>query len=167
LTMTKRFLRQDYTVHKRLKRKWRKPKGRQSKLRVRKGGSGKKVSIGYGKKKKEQPVIVKDLKALENIKGDIIISSGLGSRKVIMISKKAKEAGIKILNMKKVKKALKKEKLLELKKEAGKKKEEKKKEEKKKEEKKTSENKKVEAEKKETEKKEAVPKKDVSAVSEK
>ena len=151
-----KFLRQDYTVHKRLKRKWRKPKGRQSKLRVRKAGSGRKVSIGYGKKKTDKPIVVKELKALEGIKNDIIISSGMGSRKVLLISKKAKEAGIKILNMKKVKKAMKREKLLEKKRaEKASKKEKKAKYEKK------ADDKKAEAEKKETEKKEEKPKEEV------
>ena len=54
-----KFKRQDYFKHKRLKIKWKRPKGRQSKLRVKKSGSGMKVSIGYGSPKKEKPVLIK------------------------------------------------------------------------------------------------------------
>jgi large subunit ribosomal protein L32e len=141
-----KFLRQDYRNYKRLKRKWRKPKGMHSKLRVGKRGSGTLVKIGYKKRKAEAPVLVKDLKSLDDMKGKaIIISSQLGSKKTIAIAEKANKAGIKILNMKKVKKAKRKEKLLETKKlEKKPSKEEKKHEEKKESEEKSGKEKKEE-----------------------
>ena len=91
------FIRQDAHKKKRLVKKWRRPKGLHSKLRVRKGGSGKKVSIGYGKMERARPVLINDLNSLDDFKGNaIIISSQVGSKKTIAIANKAKKAGIKI-----------------------------------------------------------------------
>ena len=100
-----RFKRQDYFKLKRLGKKWRKPKGMQSKMRKGKCGSGPIVRIGYGTKGKSYPVI-SNINELEANKGSsVLISSGIGSLKTQMIAKKAKELGVVILNMKKVKKA--------------------------------------------------------------
>ncbi len=110
--MSKRFKSQDYFRYPRLGKKWRRPKGRQSKLRKKKGGSGLNVAIGYGTKRTEKNKIngmdftlVRSLKDLENAKGAIIISGTLGARKTNTVAAKARELGLKIINMKKVRKS--------------------------------------------------------------
>ena len=116
-----KFLRQDYYKYRRLGMKWRKPKGSESKLRKSKRGSGTLVKIGFGSPNKGrinnlQPVIVSNpgqLDAVDKNKQIIIISSGLGSRKSIALSDKAKSLGIMIFNKKKIKKAEKMMKAIE------------------------------------------------------
>ncbi|MCX6815696.1 MAG: hypothetical protein NT120_02500 [Candidatus Aenigmarchaeota archaeon] len=137
--MSKNFKRQDYFRYKRLGKKWRKPVGLQSKLRIRKGGSGRLVSIGFGTKKTDKNKIaganvawvhnVKDLENVDNATA-VFIASGVGSKSVLKITEKAKEMNIRIMNMKKVKRAKNLLKSLEKKKKEGKKKEEKKEEKK-------------------------------------
>ena len=105
--MSKKFKSQDYFRYKRLGAKWKKPKGRQSKLRKRKAGSGPFVRIGYKMPAKPAPVMVKSMKDMTGKDATVIISSSLGSRKTVLLWEKAKELGIRIANMKKVKKALK------------------------------------------------------------
>ena len=124
--MSKRFKRQDYFRYKKFGTKWRKPKGRQSKLRKEKKGSGLKPKIGYkkkerfvvrvhinGKDKFFKPILIKtpdELIKINNEKEAALIASSVGSKKVTIIKEKAKQLGITILNMKKVKKAVKKSK---------------------------------------------------------
>ncbi len=99
------FLRQDYHTYKRLKPKWRRPKGHQSKLRVSKGGSGVRVRIGFKKQGVSFPV-VNNISELDKYKNQrILLASQLGSKKAAAIAKKAEELGIKILNKRKLKKA--------------------------------------------------------------
>jgi len=89
------------------KQKWRKPKGRDNKLREKRKGHHAIVSIGYRKKKqlknlikKEQLISVNNLKELENIQKDrLIILGKMGKKKKIEVVKKAKEKGIKIYKM--------------------------------------------------------------------
>ncbi|MFH0832668.1 MAG: eL32 family ribosomal protein [Candidatus Aenigmatarchaeota archaeon] len=106
----RRFIRQDYSTLKRLKRKWRRPKGRHSKLRVGKCGSGITPSIGY-KKNRESVAIINNLKDLDNIKSGILASS-VGKKKRMLIAEKAEKLGVKItnLNLKKMKKEIEREK---------------------------------------------------------
>ncbi len=98
------FIRQDYHTQRRLKRKWRRPKGKQSKLRVNKGGSGVRPRIGFGKKGQKVQV-VGNLPELEKAKGSVLLASQLGSRKSAEMAKRAGELGITILNKRKLKKA--------------------------------------------------------------
>jgi len=119
--MKSKFLRQDYFQFKRLGKKWRRPKGRQSKLRKEKSGSGLVVKIGYGsagrnKIKNMQPIIVSNPKQLENLdkeKNIVVISSNVGAKKVSEIADRAK--GFIILNKKKIKRAEKIAKTIETK----------------------------------------------------
>lgn len=116
--MSKKFKEQDYFRYPRLGRKWRKPRGRQSKLRLRKGGSGIRPSIGRGKERKAINLVrglrlvnvssAGQIAGIEN--AAILISGPVGMKKTLEIYNAAKEKGLKVLNMKKVKKALKKEK---------------------------------------------------------
>ncbi len=102
--MAPEFLRQDYHTHLRLKRKWRRPKGHQSKLRVNKGGSGVRPRIGFGGHG-ESILVVRNISELEKTKGNILLASQLGSKKAAEIAKRAEELGIKILNKRKLKRA--------------------------------------------------------------
>src|SRR3989338_8406987 len=116
--MSKKFKTQDYFRYPRLGDRWRRPKGHQSKLRKSKGGSGMLVSIGYGTKHSERHVIsgikyaiVSNINQLGTTDAKaVIISSGTGAKKSIEIASRAKELGIKVLNMKKVRKSIKVEK---------------------------------------------------------
>tara|TARA_Y100000031_G_scaffold106119_1_gene116878 strand:- start:1653 stop:2216 length:564 start_codon:yes stop_codon:yes gene_type:complete len=105
------FIRQDYHKKKRLGKKWRRPKGLQSKIRLKFRGRAKKVSLGYGSPRKARhmhksglkPFIVKSAADLErsNPKENIlIIASPLGDKKRISIMRKAKEGGFTISNFK-------------------------------------------------------------------
>lgn len=106
-----KFIQQNYRFIKRLDKKWRKPKGLQSKLGVGKKGSGQKPNVGYKKQKEIRGkingmayVLVRNINDLAPVGKDkgIILASCIGARKSLEIARKAKELGISILNMKKV-----------------------------------------------------------------
>jgi large subunit ribosomal protein L32e len=103
--MSKRFKRQDYFRYKRLGTKWRRPVGWQSKLRNKKGGAGLKVNVGYGSPGKTQPVLVYNVNDLSKDTPFVFIAAGVGSKKALVIAEKAKELGLTVCNMKKVRKA--------------------------------------------------------------
>ena len=103
------FIRQDAHKKKRLGKKWRKPKGLHSKIRLRLRGRAKHVSTGYRSPRKarylhksglQEQIIrsIRDLEGLDAKKNCLIISSSLGNRKRVDILKKAKEHGFTILN---------------------------------------------------------------------
>lgn len=101
-----KFKRQQFIL-KKLKDKWRKPKGLQSKLRLRKKGKGKVPRIGYRSEKNsrgliegKEPFYISNIKELENTKQPIIISSKIGLKKKLQIIDKAKELKLQILNIK-------------------------------------------------------------------
>ncbi len=126
--MSRKFKSQDYFRYPRLGTKWRRPKGRQSKLRKRKGGSGMQVAIGHGTKNTEKNTIngmhfnvVRSLKDLENAQEAIIISRSLGAKKTKIVAEKAKQMNLKILNAKKMGKSALREKEIAARKEASKK----------------------------------------------
>jgi ribosomal protein L32E len=105
------------------KQVWRRPTGRDNKMREQRRGKPSIVSIGYstnkktkGKIKEKTPVFVKNIKELEKIgKQNIIILGNVGKKKKIEIVKKANELSLEIANLN-VKKFLKKdEKKLETK----------------------------------------------------
>lgn len=165
------FLKQDAHKKAKLKKNWRQPQGRHSKMRLKLRSYRKHPSIGYA-----SPRIVKgltpeglkevhvyNLEDLKNVgKGEgIIIGRTVGLRKKLNLLKKIKEKkDLKLLNVKDIEKFIKEteEKFLAKKKESKKREEEKKKskeeaikkaeEKKKKEEKKTEEEKEKEAEEK-------------------
>jgi large subunit ribosomal protein L32e len=106
-----RFVRQESDRRSRLEKKWRRPRGWQSKMRKNRKGHPARISKGY-----KSPVAVRGLHpnglrtimvnnfdSLENINAKeegIIISSAVGLKKRIEIIKKAKEKNITILNFK-------------------------------------------------------------------
>lgn len=81
--------------------------GLQSKLRLKKGGSGMKVAVGYGTAAKQRPTLIRGERDLENCTESVVLSSQLGAKKTAMLAEKAKELNITILNRKKVRRALK------------------------------------------------------------
>lgn len=155
--MSERFKSQDYFRYKKLGKKWRRPVGIQSKMKISKGGSGRVPSIGYGSDADTRGrirgldyVIVNNTDQLGSVGSKAaLIAGGVGRRKTLMIVEKAKEMNITIVNRNKVRDAKRFAKSMEKRKqETKKKKEEAKKEEAKAQEKKAEH-------KKETKKEEA------------
>ncbi len=104
--MSKRFKTQDYFRYKKLGKRWRRPVGLQSKLRLKKGGSGLKVSIGYRTSQKALPTLIRNEKDFEkDCSSGAIFASSLGAKKTSLFAAKAKELGITVLNMKKIRRA--------------------------------------------------------------
>lgn len=86
---------------KRRKKKqvWRKPTGRDNKMREKRKGHRKVVSIGYKSEDRKKFVIVNNVKDLEKAKGKEIVIGNVGKKKKLEIAKAAKEKKIKITNM--------------------------------------------------------------------
>ncbi len=102
------FLRRTWSRYLKLGKKrkkkqvWRKPKGRDNKMREKRRGWPAVVSIGYKKRKsgKKNFKIIRNLKDLTGIgKNEIVIIGSIGKRKKIEIVKKAKEMKISIQNV--------------------------------------------------------------------
>ena len=120
-----KFLRRVWRKYSKLGRKrkkkqvWRKPKGRDNKMREKRKGCPAVVSIGYKKEKQlrgkineKKQIIVNNINELENVgKNNLIIIGGnVGKKKKIEIITKAEEKKIEIHNLN-TKKFLKKNKL--------------------------------------------------------
>jgi len=89
---------------KRRKKKqlWRKPTGRDNKMREKRKGYPRVVSIGYKKSKKLEKniVVIRNIKDLGSIKkNEMIIIGKVGKKKKIDILKKARERKISIQNI--------------------------------------------------------------------
>lgn len=107
-----KFIRQDAHKKSRLRPCWRKPKGIQSKMRLRRPGYRRSVEVGYGAPAEVRglsreglvPVAVNNLSELSKIERGqaAVISRRVGQRKKVEIANKAKDLGIKILNIKDV-----------------------------------------------------------------
>ncbi len=97
---------------KRVKERWRKPKGIDNKKRIRKKSAGAVPKIGYknskkirglhpSKKKEVLVYNVNDLSIIDNPNDYIVrIASSVGKRKRIEISKAAKQIGVEVINFK-------------------------------------------------------------------
>lgn len=106
------FIRQDSNKLKCLGDKWRKPKGIHSKMRNNFKGHRKNISVGWKSTKEQrgligrlQNVITTSLSQIEGINPalqGITIANSVGLKKRISIINKAKEKGIKILNIRNV-----------------------------------------------------------------
>lgn len=103
-----KFLRRTWKRYSKLgrgrkkKQVWRRPTGRDNKMREKRKGYPKVVSIGYKKSKKlgKNIVVVKNIKDLGSIKkNEIPIIGKVGKKKKIDILKKAKERKISIQNI--------------------------------------------------------------------
>ncbi|MBU3926118.1 eL32 family ribosomal protein [Patescibacteria group bacterium] len=111
--MTKKFLRRQGNLLSKLgkgrkkKQKWRRPTGRDNKMREKRKGYPAVVSIGHKKSKKESRkikekilTIVQNTKDLEKLKqNEIIIIGKIGKKKREEIIKKAEERKIKVYNL--------------------------------------------------------------------
>jgi large subunit ribosomal protein L32e len=112
--MAIKFLRRTWNKYSKLGRKrkkkqvWRKPTGRDNKMREKQKGKPPIVSIGYGSANKKRVFVVQNFSDLLNIpKEKIIVLGKIGKKKKIEICKKAKEKGIEFSNVN-IKKYLKK-----------------------------------------------------------
>jgi len=108
-----KFLRRIWGRYSKLGRKrkkkqvWRRPKGRDNKMREKRKGYPKTVSIGYSQEKTskgtikgKKPIIVRNVRDLEMIKNNKIgIIANIGKKKKIEIAKKAKEKGTLFYNL--------------------------------------------------------------------
>src|SRR3989338_10570891 len=108
-----KFLRRTWSRYSKLgkrrkkKQVWRKPTGRDNKMREKRKGYPAVVSIGYRSNKRsrdklmdKKPVKINNLKELEKIKeNEIAIIGGVGKKKKIEIANKAKEMKIELYNM--------------------------------------------------------------------
>ena len=97
------FLRQDYTTFRKLKRVWRRPKGKQSKMRKDPKGKPPRAKVGYKKPRSIGVPVVSNLSDLKSVAAkEVIMASGLGAKKAEVMSKEAEKLGIKIANKRKV-----------------------------------------------------------------
>jgi large subunit ribosomal protein L32e len=107
--MNKKFKRQEYARYKKLGVKWRKPRGKSSKMRRYEAGKPAMPSIGYGSNRLTRnlhpsgfkDVLVhnlNDLEKLDPITEAARVSASVGNKKKFSIVEKAKELGIKVLN---------------------------------------------------------------------
>lgn len=101
-----KFLRRDCSRYSKFgkgrgkKAKWRAPKGRDNKMREKKKGYQAVVSIGYGKKDRITPVVINNIRELENAqKDEFLVIGNIGKKKQIEIVKKAKELGLELKNI--------------------------------------------------------------------
>ncbi|MEK6928884.1 MAG: eL32 family ribosomal protein [Nanoarchaeota archaeon] len=111
--MKLKFIRADTFRHSRLGKnrpkllKWRRPRGKHNKLRLKRTGHPVQPGIGFGTNKKEygkisglSPVLVHNLHELEKAdKSSIIIIANVGAKKKMEIIKKVQEKGLKIYNL--------------------------------------------------------------------
>lgn len=104
-----KFRRQEWSRYKKLGEKWRKPRGKDSKMRVGSRGKPAAVSIGYRSPKETRgihpsgfaEVLVyrpQDLGGIDTNRHVARIASSVGKRKREKIIVKAKELGIRVLN---------------------------------------------------------------------
>lgn len=105
------FIRQDAHKKIRLGKSWKKPKGLHSKIRLKWKGYRKAVSRGYIGPKITRNLHksgltgkivhrINDIVSIKKEKEGAIIAGNVGQKKKVEILKKAKELGIRILNLK-------------------------------------------------------------------
>lgn len=94
-------------LRRKKKQVYRRPKGRDNKMREKRRGYPVIVSIGYGKEKStrgeiqgKKPIIVNNIKDLDRVKkNNIIIVGSVGQKKRIEIVKAAKERKLSVYNV--------------------------------------------------------------------
>lgn len=105
-----KFAMQDIHKKKRLKDRWRKARGLQSKMRLKKKGYRIKVMSGFQTKASERGKhksglkinnvsTIKELESIDPKKDLIIIAANVGTRKRLIIAEAAQKKNIKILNV--------------------------------------------------------------------
>ena len=101
MTFLRRISNRYSKLGKRRKKKqvWRRPTGRDNKMREKRRGYPARVSIGYKNAEKEKAIIIQNPKELEKVnKKSIIVAGNVGKKKKIEIAKKAKELKIQLSN---------------------------------------------------------------------
>jgi len=102
-----KFLRQQGNFKKRLEKKWKKPKGRHSKLREKRRGLHKMPGIGFKQsdKDRKKTILVHNLSELKSFnKGDVVtLASSIGTKSKIALMEYCLKNGVIITNHKKVK----------------------------------------------------------------
>lgn len=107
--MGKDFKRRETWKFRNLRGRWRKPRGNNNKMRIKKKGTPKVVSIGYRTPKEErnlhpsgyEDILVHNLEELRELDSEnqaARIASKVGGRKRAKISEEAEELDIKVLN---------------------------------------------------------------------
>lgn len=105
------FLRQEVHRRKSLEKKWRRPRGRHSKLRTHQAGHAKNVSKGYkvpaevrGKTAEGMRdalvACLHDLQGLNKAADAVTIASHVGQKTKVLLVQEAQKQGFKILNVK-------------------------------------------------------------------
>jgi ribosomal protein L32E len=101
-----KFLRRDAARYSKFgngrgkKAKWRKPTGRDNKMREKRKGYQTLVSIGFGTIEKPTPITIFNAKELTKVnKNSVLLLGKVGKKKQIEIAKKAKELGLKFTNL--------------------------------------------------------------------
>lgn len=102
-----KFLRRSWDRYSKLGKKrkkkqvWRRPTGRDNKMREKRRGYPARVSIGYKKaERKEKQVVIKNIGDLKKIgRNTVVIIGHIGKKKKMDIIKKAREMKIKIVNL--------------------------------------------------------------------
>jgi len=101
------FIRQGYNKKRSLGKKWRRARGRHSKMRVGFRGKANVVNPGYGSPRAVRGldlngfkgVVVNNVNDLSKIKDNIIIGKNVGQKKRLELIKLALEKKIRILNL--------------------------------------------------------------------
>ncbi|MBW2973270.1 50S ribosomal protein L32e [Candidatus Woesearchaeota archaeon] len=105
------FIREDHHKKKAVSKAWRKPRGRHSKMRHGFQGHRSTLEVGYGSpadvkylhKSGLMPVLVcnlAELSAVDKKTQAAIISANVGTKKRVVLVKKAKELAVKVINVK-------------------------------------------------------------------
>ncbi len=89
------------------KQKWRKPRGRDNKMREKRKGYPVVVTIGHKKGerlrgiiKNKKPIMIRSIKDFEKLKkNEIAVIGNIGKKKKIELAKKAKDMKIQIHNL--------------------------------------------------------------------
>lgn len=101
---------QNYGFNKKVKQRWRRPRGVANKKRKRLNKAGASPTVGYKNKvsirylhpKGLKEVLVSNLKQLDGLKNVLVrISSAVGAKKRVLFMKKAAELKLTVLNPKK------------------------------------------------------------------
>ncbi|MBT3940751.1 hypothetical protein HOD83_00935 [Candidatus Woesearchaeota archaeon] len=110
-----RFLRQEFHKRKRLAESWRKPRGIHSKLRLRRRGKGKMVSVGYKmpdevrglSKEGAKCVLVSKPTHLKYVKsGEVAILRKMSNKSRLAILTEAKKLNVNVLNFRDITKKI-------------------------------------------------------------
>jgi large subunit ribosomal protein L32e len=109
--MKKKFIRRDSVRYSKLGKKrkklqkWRKPKGRDSKMRLSRKSYPSSPTVGHKSQNKKTQTLVQNVNDLKKVNKDtIIILAKVGAKKKLEIIKQAQESKIKLLNVKENKK---------------------------------------------------------------